>query len=579
VGDFSSSRTIVRFGKFELDQDAGELRREGTKVRLQEQPLQILQMLLEQPGKVVQREELRKRIWPSDTFVDFDHGINNAIKRLREALGDTAETPRYVETLPRRGYRFVGNLQASSPAPSSQIQSLAVLPLENLSPDPEQEYFTDGLTEALITSLAKVGALRVVSRTSAMHYKGVHRPVREIARELEVDAVVEGTVLRSGERVRISAQLIDARSDTHIWAESYERSLRDVLALHSEVAQAIAKQIQVTLTPQEQAHFASSRQVDPNAYEAYLKGRYHWDRRTGDGLPKAARYFQEAIGRDPSFAAAYSGLADSVSGLGVFGFVSPSESFGKARDLAQRAVELEPGLSEAHASLAWTLLWYDFDFPKAEREFERAVELNPRYATAHGWFGWYLALMGRYEEAYTECQRALRLEPLSSAMQYALGCVYWMAHRYDQAIEHLERALDFEPNFSWSHGFIGFAYQGKCMYEPAVAALQRAVELSPRSTMSLLGLAEAYALAGKRDEAQKIVGQIDNLSREQYVTPYFRARVHAALGEHDTALDWLETSYQERMSHMAFLKVDPQFDKLRTEARFQNLIQRMNFPG
>jgi tetratricopeptide (TPR) repeat protein len=334
----------------------------------------------------------------------------------------------------------------------------------------------------------------------------------------------------------------------------------------------------VSLTPQEQAHFASPRQVDPHAYEAYLKGRYHWNRRTGDGLPKAARYFQEAISQDPSFAAAYSGLADSLSGLGIFGFVSPSEGFGKAKDLAMRALELDPGLSEAHASRAWTLLWYDFDFPKAEREFERAIELDSRYATAHGWFGWYLALMGRYEEAYTECQRALRLEPLSSAMQYALGCIYWMAHRYDQAIEHLERALDFEPNFSWSHGFIGFAYQGKCMYEPAVAALQRAVELSPRSTLSLLGLAEAYALAGKRDEARKIVDQVDKLSSEQYVTPYFRARVDAALGEQDNALDWLEASCREQMSHSAFLKVDPHFDSLRSEPRFQELVRRMKFP-
>src|SRR4029077_17062415 len=297
------------------------------------------------------------------------------------------------------------------------IESMVVLPLENLSRDPEQEYFTDGLTEALITSLAKIGALRVVSRTTAMHYKGVHRPVREVASELDVDAVVEGTVGKSGERVRISAQLIDARSDGHIWAESYERSLRDVLALHSDVAQAIAKQIQVSLTPQERAHFASPRQVDPNAYEAYLKGRYHWNRRTGDGLPKAARYFREAIAQDPSFAAAYSGLADSLSGLGIFGFVSPSEGFGKAKDLALRALELDPGLSEAHASLAWVTFWYDFDFPKAEREFERAIELNPRYATAHGWFGYCLGVMGRFEEAYTECQRAVRLEPLSSAIQ------------------------------------------------------------------------------------------------------------------------------------------------------------------
>src|SRR6266404_8651715 len=252
--DFRSSQGTVRFGPFELDQDAGELRKGGTKVRLQEQPLQILQILLEQPGKVVAREELQKRIWSSDTFVDFDHGINNAIKRLREALGDTAETPCYVETLPRRGYRFIGKIERETP----KFRSLAVLPLENLSRDPEQEYFAEGLTEALITTLAKIGELRVVSRTSAMHYRGVHKPLHEIARELEVDAIVEGTVLRVEDRIRITAQLIDAPKETHLWAESYERDLRDVLALQAEVAQAIAREIRVKLTPQEQAQLAQS---------------------------------------------------------------------------------------------------------------------------------------------------------------------------------------------------------------------------------------------------------------------------------------------------------------------------------
>jgi TolB-like protein/Tfp pilus assembly protein PilF len=574
VDDLRSSQQKIRFGPFELDQAAGELRKDGVKVRLGEQPLQVLQVLMEDSSKVVAREDLQRRIWPSDTFVDFDHGINNAIKRLREALGDTAETPRYIETLPRRGYRFIGKFETERP----RFRSLAVLPLENLSHESEQEYFAEGLTEALITTLAKIGELRVISRTSVMVYKGAHKPLPQIARELQADGIIEGTVLRSGERVRISAQLIDAKTDTHMWAETYDRDMRDVLDLQSEVAQAIAKKIRVTLTPLEQADLAQTRPVDPEAYEAYLKGRYHWNRRSGDGLPKAVRYFQEAIAKGPNFAAAYSGLADSLSSLGIFGFVSPSDGFGKAKDLALRALELEPGLAEAHASVAWVALWYDFNFQRAEREFERAIELDPRYATAHAWFGWYLALIGRQEEAYTECQRAVRLEPLASAIQYSFGCVHWMARRYDQAIEQLQKALDFEPNFSWSHGFIGLAYQGKCMYEAAVAALQKTVELSPHSTLSLLGLSEAYALAGRREEARKVFAQVEDLSKQQYVLPYFRARVHAALGEQDNALDWLETSYQERTSHIAFLKVDPHFDSLRSDPRFQDLMQRMSFP-
>src|SRR6266853_5273233 len=279
-------QTTIRFGVYEVDVRAGELRKQGVKVKLQEQPLQVLQILLENPGEMVTREALQQRIWPCDTFVDFDHGLYNAIKRLREALGDSADTPHYVETLARRGYRFIGRLDPASTSTPSPIRSLAVLPLENLSHDPEQEYFAEGLTEALITTLAKIGELRVVSRTSAMHYRGVRRPLREIAQELGVDAVVEGTVLRAGGRVRITAQLIDAAKETHLWAESYERDLRDVLALQSEVAQAIAREIRVKLTPVDQARFAEARPVDPEAYEAYLKGLYHWNKRNKEDLKK-----------------------------------------------------------------------------------------------------------------------------------------------------------------------------------------------------------------------------------------------------------------------------------------------------
>ena len=569
-----TSTDVIHFAGFELDRSAGELRRnDGSRIRLQEQPLQLLQILLEEPQRVVSREELQQRIWPSDTFVDFDHGINNAIKRLREALGDDAERPRYIETLPRRGYRFIGSIERAKP-----LRCIAILPLESLSRDPDQEYFAEGLTEALITTLAKIGELRVISRTSVMQYKGVHKSLPQIARELQADGILEGTVLRSGDRVRISAQLIEAQSDTHLWAESYERDLRDVFALHSEVAQAIAREIQVTLTPQEEAQFSQAKTVHPEAYEAYLKGRYHWNRRSQDGLPKAAQNFQQAIAKDATFAAAYSGLADSLSGLGVFAFVPPAEGFGKAKELALRAVQLEPSLSEAHASLAWVKFWYDFDFAGAEREFERALELNPRYATAHGWFGYCLGLMGRYEEAYTECQRAIRLEPISSAIQYHLGSVYWFAHRYDQAIEHLEKALQFDPNFVWSLGFLAFAYECKGLYERAIASIQKGVELSPRSIPYLLALAEAHALAGQREKAKDILEEVEKLSKQHYVTPYFRARVHAALGELPEALDWLETAYRERASLMAFLKVDPQFDKIRHTPRFQELLQAMNFP-
>jgi len=567
------SHRRVRFGSFEMDEIAGELWKDGAKIRLQEQPFQILQILLERPGEVATREELRKRVWPSDTFVDFDHGINNAIKRLREALGDTAETPRYVETLPRRGYRFMGKIERDAPL----MLSLAVLPLENLSNDPEQEYFSEGLTEALITELAKIGELRVVSRTSSSRYKRALKPLREIAHELEVDAIVEGTVLRAGDRVRVTAQLIDAIKETHLWAESYERPLRDILDLQADVAQAIAREVQVKLTPKEQAQFAHARPVDPEAYEAYLKGRYHWNRRSQDGLPKGVQYFQEAIDKDPRFAPAYAGLADCLSGLSIFGFRAPDDGIAKAKGLAVRAVELDPGLSEAHASVAWVKTWYDFDFAAAEREFERSIELNPRYPVAHGWFGYFLGLMGRYEEAYTECQRAIRLDPLSSVMQCYLACICWLARRYDQALEQLQRTLEFDASFIWVHGWLGWAYLGKSMHQAAITAMRKGVELSPASTLYLAGLGEAYAAAGEQSEAQAVLEQLKEVSKQRYVTPYMVARIYTALGDKHAALKWLETAFQERAPFIAFSKVDPQLDNLRSDARFQDLLRRMTF--
>src|SRR5262249_1830933 len=410
----AKARRVVRFGEFEFDTSGGELHRQGTRLKLQEQPVQLLRMLIQRAGEIVAREELRQQIWPSDTFVDFDHGINNAIKRLRESLGDTADTPLYIETLPRRGYRFIGKIEKETP----KFRSLAVLPLENLSHDPEQEYFADGLTEALITTLAKIGDLRVVSRTSSMLYKRARKPLREVARELEVDAIVEGTVLRAGARVRITAQLIDPLQETHLWAESYERDLSDVLALQAEVAHAIAREVQVKLTRRERTELARVQTVDPEAYEIYLKGRHYWNQRSRDGFPRAVECLHQAITKDPCYAPAYAGLADALSIMGLWGLVPPDEGCGRAIGLARKALELDRSLAEAHTSLAWAIFHYHLDFIAAESEFERALDLNPRYATAHLWFGMCLGMMGRYEEGYTELKRATRLEPHWSNIRF-----------------------------------------------------------------------------------------------------------------------------------------------------------------
>jgi TolB-like protein/Flp pilus assembly protein TadD len=569
----SNSQTI-RFGLFEVDLRAGELRKQGVKIKLQEQPFQILTMLLEQPGQVVTREELRSKLWRADTFVDFDHSLNKAVNKLREALGDSAEKPHLIETLAKRGYRFLGDLKGSP----RQIRSLLVLPLENLSRDPEQEYFADGLTEELITKLARISALRVLSRTTAMHYKGVRKPLPEIARELQVEGIVEGTVLRSGEQVRISAQLIHAPTDTHLWADSYDRDLHDILALQAEVAQAIAREVQVKLTPQEQAHFAQVHSVDPDAYEAYLKGRYHWNKRSREGYGKAVQYFQQAIAKDPTDAIAYAGLADCLTSLSLWSLVVPDEGCGKAQGLALQALEIDPGLAEAHASLAWATIWYEYDFLAAEREFERSIELNPRYATAHHWFGWFLGMMGRYEEAYTESKRAIRLDPHSSVIHFGLGFIYWCARRYDQATEQYEKALELDPNSAQAHWGLGVACLDKCVYERAIAAARKAVELSRGAPIVVASLGEAYVAAGYREEAQKILEHLRELSKQQYVTPYFVGRIYAALGKKDEALRWLETAYRERDPWMLLLKTEARFDGLRSDARFQDLLRRMNFP-
>jgi TolB-like protein/DNA-binding winged helix-turn-helix (wHTH) protein len=563
----------IRFGAFELDLRTGELRKQGVKIKLQDQPFQILSMLLGRPGAVVTREELRNRLWPSDTFVDFDHSLNKAVNKLREALGDSAENSRFIETLAKRGYRFILNLQGGP----GQIRSLLVLPLENLSRDPEREYFADGLTEQLTTKLARISALRVLSRTTAMLYKGARKPLPEIASELHVDGVVVGAVLRSGERVRISAQLIHAPSDTHLWAESYERDMRNVLALQSEVAQAIARGIQVKLTPQEEAHFAEVNIVDPEAYEAYLKGRFHWNRRNAEEFGKAVRCFQQAIAKDPTYAVAYAGLADSLSIIGFWGLVPPVEGSGRAKGLALKALEMDLGLAEAHVSLAWATMLYDYDFPAAEREFERAIELNPRLTQAHQWFGFYLALMGRYEESYTELKRAIRLDPCSSIVHWTFGFVYWRARRYDQAIEQQEKALELDFHSAQWHWGLGVACLDGEKYERAISALQRADVLSPGAPPILGYLGAAYASAGQLDSAQKILLHLNGLSGQQRVTPYYIGRIHAALGKKDEALHWLETAYQERDPFMLLLKTEAGFDDLRSAPRFQDLMRSMNF--
>jgi TolB-like protein/Flp pilus assembly protein TadD len=575
-----SSHAIVRFACFELDQQTGELRKEGGKcIRLQEQPCQILRILLERPGQIITREELRQRIWSSDTFVDFDHGINNAIKRLREALGDIAETPRFIETLPRRGYRFVGSLSEPAKPSVGKIRSIAVLPLENLSGDPEQEYFADGLTEALITGLAKIGALRVVSRTTAMQYKRVHRPLPEIACELNAEGIVEGTVLRSADRLRISVQLIDARTDSHIWAESYERDMRDILSLQSEVARAIADQIQVTLTPREQSQLGSARSVRPEAYESYLKGRHHWNRRSADDLKKAIAYFQDAIDKEPNYAAAHTGLADCAGVAGFWSFAVPSAGCGRAKAAALKSLEMEE-TAEARASLGWAIIHYDWDLFAAEREFQRSIELNPRYATARQWYGHCLGGMGRFDEAFQQLRCGIQLEPLGLIIGTSLVGISWLGRQWDQGIEQTEKTLDLDPNFAAGLWGRARCYVGKGMADTAITYAKEAVKLSGGTQLFFIAdLGYAYARAGRTGDAEQILHQLQELGRRRYVDSCLIAQIYVALGEVDEAFRWLERAFQERAAWVVYLATDPWFDPLRSDRRFDKLLQRAKLPA
>ena len=619
----------LRFGVFEVDLRAGELTKRGLRIRLQEQPFQVLAMLLEKPGELVTREELQKKLW-GQTVVDFDHGLNKAINKIREALGDSAENPRFVETVARRGYRFLADatpiddedlvpaseshrigLTGVGPPPkrarrtgawigfglalalaaslswilhtrsqsSPRIRSLAVLPLESLSGDASQDYFADGMTDALIADLGQISALRVISRTSVMTYKRVRKPLPEIARELNVDAVVEGTVMRSGERVRITAQLIQVPDEKHLWAQSYEGDLQDTLALQNNVARAIAGEIRVTLNPREEAALKESKTVNTEAYEAYLKGRYFWNKRTGEGLKKAVDYFDRAIATDPAFARAYSGLADSYALMGdwEYGILSPRDAFPRAKAAATKALALDDKLSEAHTSLAFILDLYEWGWASAEKEYQRALALNPGYATAHHWYAWHLIVMGRNGEGIAELTKAESLDPLSLIISADLADALCIAHRYDESVEQSQKTIAMDPYFAVAHYQLGQALERKRKHDEAIAEFRRAIELSGGNTTFESNLANAYAVSGRKEEAMKIVKDLESRQSRDSSTGSNIALIYVGLGDNARAMIWLNKAYQARFNPSILLR--PVFDPLRSDPRFQDLLSRIGLPS
>jgi TolB-like protein/Tfp pilus assembly protein PilF len=459
------------------------------------------------------------------------------------------------------------------------IQSLAVLPLKNLSDDKEQEYFADGITDELIVSLAKIPALRVISLNSSMQYKGRNKPADEIGRELKVDTIVEGTVRRLNDRVRISVGLVQVPADRHLWAETYESDLADVLSLQTSIAQAIANEIKISLTPQEQEGLSSVAPVNAEAHEAYLKGRYYWKKRADEeGVQKAIYYFRQAIERDPKYALAYAGLADCYDILAAIPIsaVSSAEAAPKAKAAALRALELDDTLAEAYTALATKTFNHDWDWSVAEKGFQRARALNPGYNPVHQRYSLYLVAMGRTDESAAEISRAMELDPGSLSTNFSDGWRFYLARRYDEAIIQLRSTLEMDPNYPLAHLVLGQAYEQRGAYEGAVAELQKAAALSRRSPHMIAELGHAFAIEGKRDEAWNVLDELRGLSPQHYVSPFDIATVYAGLGEKDRAMEWLEKAYQDRSSGLVFAKVDPELDSLRSDPRFSDLLRRMN---
>lgn len=622
---------VVRFGAYEFAPHTQELRKGGIRIRLEGQPLAILQMLLERPGELVTREELQRKLWPTDTFVDFEHSLNAAVKRLRAALNDSADRPRYVETLARRGYRFIApintadaEISAVAPVHTATppvanppvvfrgrrlwliaialfalavggwgwrvwrnrpatlavppVRSLAVLPLKNLSGDPTQEYLADGMTEALIGRLSSIHDLRVISRTSMMHFKDTQLSVPDIAKTLRVDAIVEGSVMREGSRIRVHAQLIRAATDEHFWSEAYDRELRDALALESDVAQSIARKVEVTLTGEEHARLTAARPVSPEVYESYLKGQFTLEKSNSrPGIEESIAYFEEAIKRDPTFAPAYVGLAIAHSALAsVFIGASPVIERAKVVSAARKALELDPELAEAHVLLA-EMEKEQWHWAEAEAEYRRALKLNPSDAAAHNGLARWLLCHGRTDEALAWVQRGRELDPFAVSGT-EVAWILFHARRYNEAMHELRSVLAVRPDDAGALWFVGFVLTADDQANEAIPFLEKALSVSNRSPGVIGVLVRAYAHAGRRTDALRLLAELKKRKQAGYVPAAAFVNAYLGLGEKEDAFAWLEQGYNEHSNILQWLKVHPYFDPLRNDPRFQDLVRRVGLP-
>jgi TolB-like protein/DNA-binding winged helix-turn-helix (wHTH) protein/Tfp pilus assembly protein PilF len=624
MADRAPAHSRVRFGVFELDLQAGELRKSGVLLHLPPQPFKILTLLASRPAELVTREEIRNQVWGTDTFVDFEHSLNFAIKKIRDTLGDDPETPRYIQTLPRRGYRFIAPVEVAGPVPvlapnggaplqrrwivaavsgavvaiaavllafnvgglrdrllsalglksgaaPPGIESIAVLPLENLSRDPEQEYFADGLTDALITDLGKISTLRVISRTSVMQYKGTKKPLPEIARELNVDAAVEGTVLRSGSRVRITAQLLQARTDRHLWAETYERDFEDVIRLERQMALAIAHEVSGRLGPAEETRLARSTTTNPRAYDAYLRGRYLFNQRTEEPVTAAVGFFEQALREDPHFALAYSGLADCY-GTGWWSKIN----LPVAEEHARKALALEPDLAEAHASLG-IVCTYGGKFADAEKELKRALDVNPNYAMAHHWRALHLTCFGRLEEALAENDRARQLDPFSLPVNNLRMYPLLGLHQYDRAVEQAETMAVIGPQSPAAHEWLARIYWIEGRVPDALAEERKAATMAhlPARLRDLDEVAAAFAKSGLR-AAQVKSAQLKEKGYNGVYTALETAIQYGVVEDQGKVLEWLNQACRDRKLDCHYsLRSLPEFDCVRSAPGFHDLLRRM----
>jgi TolB-like protein/DNA-binding winged helix-turn-helix (wHTH) protein len=631
------SRHIVSFGAFEADLPARELRKQGLKIRLQDQPFQVLTILLERPGELVTREELHRVLWPSDIFVDFDNSLNTAINKIRDALGDSAENPRFVETLPRRGYRFIapirngengyGSISEQQPAqkqphpatrsrpataqvltvlavaivllvalvgfdargvrnrwrttPIAEVRSLAVLPLENLSNDPEQEYFTDGMTDALITQLSQISALKVISRTSVMPYKKITKSLPQIVRELGVDAVVEGTVQHSGDRVRITAQLIHGATDKHIWAGSYERKVQDVLSLQEDIARAIADEISVKLTPQERVRLAQTRPINLAAVEAYLQGQYHNQRARDMGFhfgvrqeqdeefEKAIEYFQRSLAKDPNYAPTYVAMAEVWTHPGYPRVWKEAN----AREAIRKALEIDPTIGEAHADLG-RIEFIEWNWVAAGQEFKRAIELSPNLAKAHRYYSEYLDITGHADESMKEAEQTNALNPSDDQLAWN----FYVRRQFDRFIEFKRSDIERRAFGPMAYYDLGYGYERNGMYREAVSAWEQAMD-GFGYKQSAEALRRGYSAGGFKGAMREWAATDEALYKKgEAIYPSQLAYIYGILGEKDRAFLWFEKSYEEHTPDMPFLQVDPTYDDLRSDPRFADLERRVGLP-